>query len=83
MQPVKIENLFIWWAKHVVQFPHVSFLAHQVLGIVGLHIEIKQILSVASVITNLKRSRLDIENLDQLILIINNWLSDVHVVMDL
>jgi len=49
----------------------------------GLHIEIKQILSVAGVITNLRQSRLDIENLDQLILIINNWLSDTHVVMDL
>jgi hypothetical protein len=35
MQLVEIENPFIWWAKHVVQFPHVSFLVHQVLGIVG------------------------------------------------
>jgi hypothetical protein len=63
MQPFEIENPFIW-AKHVVQFPHVSFLVHQVLGIVGSQMEIKQIFNVVGVITNLRRSRHDIENLD-------------------
>ncbi len=32
---IDIKNLLIWWAKHVMQISHVSFLAHQVLGIVG------------------------------------------------
>ncbi len=35
VQPIEIENPLIWWAKHVVQFPHVSFLTHQILDIVG------------------------------------------------
>ncbi len=81
MQPFEIENPFIW-AKHVVQFPHVSFLVHQVLGIVGSQMEIKQIFNVVGVITNLRWSRHDIENLDWLILIIDNWLSDVRVGCD-
>jgi hypothetical protein len=82
MQLVEIENPFIWWAKHVVQFPHVSFLVHQVLDIVGSHIEIKQNFSVVGVITNLRQSKHDIENLDRLILIIDNWLSDACVGCD-
>jgi hypothetical protein len=36
MWPSEIENPLIWWANHGVQFPHVSFLAHQVIGNVGL-----------------------------------------------
>jgi hypothetical protein len=51
---VDIENLLIWWAKHVMQFSHVSFLAHQVLGIVGSKIKIEWIFNVVGVITNLK-----------------------------
>lgn len=64
MRLVEVEDLLICWAKHVVQFPHVSFLARQVLGIVGSHIQIKWIFSVVGVIINLRRSRLGIENLD-------------------
>jgi hypothetical protein len=44
--------------------------------------EIKQIFSVVGVITNLRRSRHDIENLDRPILIIDNWLSDARVGCD-
>ncbi len=40
MQTTNHENPLIWWAQHVVQFPHVSFLAFEVLGIVESHIEI-------------------------------------------
>jgi hypothetical protein len=44
MWPTKIENHLIWWAKHNVQFPHVSFLTCQLLGIMGSHIEINKFL---------------------------------------
>jgi hypothetical protein len=64
MQPSEIENLLIWWPKRAVQFPHVSCLVRQVLSIVGSHIQIKWIFNVVGVITNLRRSRLSIENLD-------------------
>jgi hypothetical protein len=60
-----------------MQLPHVSFLAHQVLGIARSYIEIEQIFGVTNVITNLRRSHLGIENLDCLILVIKNWLTDI------
>jgi len=52
------------------------FLIHQVLGIVGSRIEIERIFNIIGVITNLKWTRLEIENLNRLILIMKNWLSD-------
>jgi len=53
-----------------------------VLGIMGSHIEIEQIFSVASVITNLRRSCLGIEHLDHLIFVIKNWLDVARVGCD-
>jgi len=68
--------------KHVVQFLHVFFLVHQVFGLMGSQIKIKWIFSVANVITNLRQSRLEIENLDRLIFNIKNWPSYVRVMCD-
>jgi hypothetical protein len=51
--PVEIKNPLQWWANHVMQFPHVFFLARLMLKIVGSQIEIKQIFNVASIITSL------------------------------
>ncbi len=68
----------MWWATHVVQFPHVSFIAHQVLGIVGSQIETKRIFIITNVTMNLRWSWLGIDNLDCLILV-QNWLNDVHL----
>jgi hypothetical protein len=56
----------------------VSFLAREVLGIVGSQIETKHIFSVAGIITNLQQSRLGINNLDCFVLVIKNWFNDVH-----
>ncbi len=53
-----------------------SFLAHQILGIVGSQIETKRIFNIVSVITNLQRFWLGIDNLDSLILI-QNWPNDI------
>jgi hypothetical protein len=82
MWPIEIKTNLIWWAKHDVQFCHVSFLTRQVLGIVGSHIEIKQFFNVVGVISNLKWSWFGIENLDWFILIIKNWHNDACVGCD-
>jgi hypothetical protein len=44
--PTNIENPLVWWANHAMQFFHISFLVHKVLGIVGSQIEIQQIFNV-------------------------------------
>ncbi len=51
--PMEIKNPLQWWANHAMQFPHVSFLACYMLGIVGSQIEIERIFNVTSIITNL------------------------------
>jgi hypothetical protein len=53
-----------------MQFPHVSFLAYQVLENVGFQIVTEQIFSVVNIETNLQQSRLGIDNLDHLVLVI-------------
>jgi len=35
------EKPLVWWAQHLVQFPHVSFLVCYVLGIARSQIDIK------------------------------------------
>jgi hypothetical protein len=57
-------------------FPCEGFLARQYLGIPGSQIEIERIFSVASILTNLRCSRLGLENLNNLIMIYKNWPSD-------
>jgi hypothetical protein len=47
----KIKNPLLRWAKHETELAHVSFLIHQVFGIVGSQIKIKWIFNIASVIT--------------------------------
>jgi hypothetical protein len=61
------------------QFLHVVFLACQVLGIVGSKTEIECIFNVVRVITNLQCSKLEIDNLDCLILVVKNWFNDPHI----
>jgi hypothetical protein len=34
----------VWWLQHVVQFLHVYFLVHQVLGIMGSQVVINEFL---------------------------------------
>jgi hypothetical protein len=62
--PKDYKNSLVWWAAHESQFPHVAFLAHQILEIVGSQIETESIFNFARVITNLWQSRLGIGNLD-------------------
>ncbi len=49
-----------------------AFLACQILGIVGSHIEIERIFSLVGIFTNLKRCRLQSDNLDKNIFVNKN-----------
>jgi hypothetical protein len=53
-------------------------LACQILDIVGSQIEIKRIFSIAEILTKLCKCQLGAQNLNQLVLISQNWPSDPH-----
>jgi hypothetical protein len=57
----------------------VGFLATQVFGILRSQIETKRMLSLASVLIALRHSYLQVQNLDQIITIINNWINNSHL----
>jgi hypothetical protein len=44
-----------WWGKHESLFATITFLAHQILAIVGFQIEIENIFSLARIFTNLRK----------------------------
>jgi hypothetical protein len=54
-------------------FPIIGFLAHQILSIVGSHIETKMIFLLTKILTNHRRCRLQIENLEKMIFANKNW----------
>jgi uncharacterized membrane protein len=53
VRPIEIENLLLWWANHVMQFPHMFFLACQVMGIVSIRMKAQWIFNIINIITNL------------------------------
>ncbi len=59
-------------------FPIVEFLAWQILGVVGSQIE-TILFYLVGLLTNLKRCRLQTENLKKLIFINKNWPSDSRI----
>jgi len=61
-----------WWGKHESLFSIVVFLACQIFRIMGLQIEIEKVFSLVGILTNLKRCKLKIDNLDKLIFINKN-----------
>ena len=65
-----------WWRVNEALLPCVGSLARQYLGIPGSQIETESIFSVVGILTNLRRSRLGLENLNNLIMIYKNWPSD-------
>ncbi len=79
VNPLEAENPLLWWATHETPFLNVSFVAHQVLGIVEYQIETERIFIIASVITSLCRSKLGNENLQHLVMITKNWPNDVRL----
>jgi hypothetical protein len=68
-----------WWKSHELQFPNISFVARKVFRILGSHIEIERIFSIAGVLTSLHHCRLGVENLDKLVIIMKNWSSNARV----
>jgi hypothetical protein len=67
-----IKCLLEWWGKYDSFFPIVAFLAHQILGIVKSQIEIEKIFSLANILINLRRCKLQKNNLDKLMFISKN-----------
>ncbi len=56
--------------------PNVSFLAHQFLSIPSSQIETKWIFNIVEILTNLHWCWLNVQNIDKLIMILNNWPND-------
>jgi hypothetical protein len=57
-------------------FPTLGLVMQQILGIIGYQIEAKCIFSLVGILTNLRRCRLQIDNLEKLILIYNLMILD-------
>ncbi len=72
MDPKEIKCPLQRWQKHESMFPIVGFLAQQILRIVGSQIETERIFSLAGIFTNLRRCRLQTENLEKLIFVNKN-----------
>jgi hypothetical protein len=68
-----------WWQIYETQFPNIGVLAKQILGISRLQIETEHVLSHASVLTTLKHCRLQVDNLDSIIIVVKNWPNDPHL----
>jgi hypothetical protein len=73
----EINNPLQWWEKHESRFPIMTFLARQILRTIDSQIETERICSLAGVLTNLKRCRLQFENVNKLIFVSQNWLNDL------
>jgi hypothetical protein len=76
MDPKDIKCPLQWWAKHEAMFPIVGFWACQILGIIGSQIETKIFFSLVGILTNLRRCRLQLENLENLIFVSKNLPND-------
>jgi hypothetical protein len=75
------EDPLQWWKADETQFPIVGYL--EILGIVGIQIETKQIFSVTRILTSLYKHRLGIWNFNQLVIISKNkwsmlWLWNIN-----
>ncbi len=67
----KIKCPLQWWEKHESMFPTIGFLVHQ--------IETKRIFSLVGILINLRRYRIQLENLEKLIFVNKNWPNDYRV----
>jgi hypothetical protein len=60
-------------------FPTICFRAWKILEIVGSHIEIEKIFSLACILTNLRKCLLQSKNLNKLNFVNKNWPNDARV----
>ena len=67
-----------WWRINEVVFPNVGFLACQYLAIPGSQIESERIFSVAGILSNIRHSTLNMDNLNSLVMIYKNWPTDAR-----
>jgi hypothetical protein len=51
-------------------------------GILGSQIEIKHIFIIVGVLTSIRRCTLEVENIDKLVIVLNNWTFDVCMEFD-
>ncbi len=77
--PPVCTNPFAWLKTHEGQFLNVGFFVQQVFGILRFQIEIERVLNLLGVLTTLRCSHLQVQNLDWIITIINNWRDDAHL----
>jgi hypothetical protein len=63
---------------HEGWFPNVVFLAKQILGVLGSKIEIEWVFSLVRVLIVLKCNRVQVKNMDSIIIVVKNWLDDPH-----
>ncbi len=80
--PMKLEDCLpplTWWKSHQVRFLNVSFVAWQILGILGSHIKTERIFNITQALTSLLCCRLGVNNLNKLVIVMKNWLSNARV----
>jgi hypothetical protein len=61
-----------WWRKHETMFSTINFLIKQILGNIGSQMEIEEFFSLVGIFTNLKRCKLQLDNLEKLVLMSKN-----------
>ncbi len=71
-----IKSPLLWWEKQHSRFSIERLLTRQIFGIVSSQIEIEDIFSLAEILTNLGKCRLQPENLEKLIFVSRNWLNN-------
>jgi hypothetical protein len=69
---------FAWWQTHKSYFLKVVFLAKQIFGILGHQSKMKRNFNVVGVLTTLTlwHCCLQIQNLDEIIIVVKNWLDN-------
>jgi hypothetical protein len=72
-------NPFAWLKTHEGQFLNIGFFVKQVFGILRFQIEIERGLNLVGVLIALRHCCLQVQNLDRIITIINNWHDDSHL----
>jgi hypothetical protein len=65
---------FSWWKTLEPKFSYVGF-----FGVLSLQIEMERIFCMASILISLKRCPLRIENMENLLLIYQNWPNDARL----
>ena len=66
-------NPLAWWQAHHTSFPRMSFVARQILAILGSAIECERVFSAAGIVTGLLRNSMTPEHLHQVVFLSKNF----------